>query len=89
MSADTWLAWDREDLFDMAVVFKMPSDNAGPAVPDDMGVDTAAGASGPKKQSSLFNNIPNALAKVRSLVSRCLPHPWKFRKIAPEIILQC
>ncbi|KYO44510.1 hypothetical protein Y1Q_0017373 [Alligator mississippiensis] len=69
--------------------FKTASKDTGPAVPDDMGVDTAAGASRPKKQSSLFKSIPNALARVRSLLSCCLPHPRKFQKIAPEIIPQC
>ncbi|XP_059574720.1 fibrous sheath-interacting protein 2-like [Alligator mississippiensis] len=39
MSVDTWLAWDREDSLDTAV-FKTPSEDAGPAVPDDMGVNT-------------------------------------------------
>ncbi|KYO37307.1 hypothetical protein Y1Q_0014618 [Alligator mississippiensis] len=39
MSADTWPAWDREDSLDTAV-FETLSDDAGPAVPDIMGVDT-------------------------------------------------
>ncbi|KYO22637.1 hypothetical protein Y1Q_0003154 [Alligator mississippiensis] len=66
-------------------VFETPSEDAGPPIPDDIGVNTAAGPSRPKKQSSLFNKIPNALARVRLLLSHCLPHPRKFRKTHPRL----
>ncbi|XP_059581517.1 uncharacterized protein LOC132249874 [Alligator mississippiensis] len=50
-------------------------------ISEDLDVDTAAA---PKK-GSFFMNIPNALSRIRSFLSNCLPHRRNLRNISPEI----
>ncbi|XP_059582763.1 uncharacterized protein LOC132250251 [Alligator mississippiensis] len=50
--------------------------------PEDMDVDTAAA---PKKVSSFFMRVPNALSRVRCFLSSCLLHRRNLREVSPEI----
>ncbi|XP_059577427.1 fibrous sheath-interacting protein 2-like isoform X2 [Alligator mississippiensis] len=49
---------------------------------EDMDDDTAAA---PKQGSSFFMKMPNALSRVHSFLSSCLPHRRRLRKVSPEI----
>ncbi|XP_059577430.1 fibrous sheath-interacting protein 2-like isoform X2 [Alligator mississippiensis] len=49
---------------------------------EDMDDDTAAA---PKQGSLFFIKMPNALSRVHSFLSRCLPHRRRLRKVSPEI----
>ncbi|XP_019389505.1 PREDICTED: fibrous sheath-interacting protein 2-like [Crocodylus porosus] len=81
---DVRQAWAIEDSFYMCEVETL-AEGASlteeiPPISEETGVDTAAA---PKKGSSFFMKIPNALSRVHSFLSSCIPH--RNRKVSPEI----
>ncbi|KYO24392.1 hypothetical protein Y1Q_0002032 [Alligator mississippiensis] len=78
-------AWAIEDSFYMCELETLAEGSSQneeiSPISGEMDVDTAA----PKKQSSFFMKIPNALSRVHSFLSSCLPHRKNLQKVSPEI----